>query len=129
MIILNNEVTTMSYNIRFKVKVEGLDKYVDLGYCDANITWNVGKIIRLSTGLPWHNEDNNGYVKDIIPLIKNGIHELINSPEKYKPYESPNGWGTIKGTISFFSRIIECYENLRKYEGDEIADIATFWIE
>lgn len=45
----------MSYDISFRVKVEGLDKWVDVGDCDANITWNVRKIIELSTGLPWKN--------------------------------------------------------------------------
>ena len=45
----------MSYDITFKVKVAGIDKYVPVGDCTANITWNVGKIIRLSTGLEWKN--------------------------------------------------------------------------
>lgn len=31
----------MSYDISFRVKVEGTDRYLDTGYCDANITWNV----------------------------------------------------------------------------------------
>jgi hypothetical protein len=30
----------MSYDIAFKVKVEGIDKYVEAGHCDANTTWN-----------------------------------------------------------------------------------------
>ena len=50
----------MSYDISFKVKVEGIDQYVNVGDCDANITWNVRKIITNSTGLEWKNEANNG---------------------------------------------------------------------
>ena len=45
----------MSYNISFKVKVEGVDTYVPVGTCDANITWNARKIIEKSTGLEWKN--------------------------------------------------------------------------
>ena len=42
----------MSYDISFKVKVEGLeDTYVRVGECDANITWNVRGMIGKSTGL------------------------------------------------------------------------------
>ena len=41
----------MSYDISFKVKVEGVDAYVPVGACDANITWNARKIIEKSTGL------------------------------------------------------------------------------
>lgn len=50
----------MSYDISFKVKVEGLNRYVEVGDCDANITWNVMDIIRKSTGLEWRNEEPNG---------------------------------------------------------------------
>lgn len=43
----------MSYDISFKVKVEGVDAYVPVGTCDANTTWNNRKIIVKSTGLKW----------------------------------------------------------------------------
>lgn len=119
----------MSYYITFKVKVEGIDKYVPIGDCDANITWNVGKIIRLSTGLPWVNEANNGPVKDVIPSIKKGMYELIERPEKYKPYEAANGWGTVEGTISFFERILKSWDDFCRWEDDDIVNAAVFWIE
>ena len=53
-------VNYMSYDIDFRVKVEDVDKWISVGDCTANITWNVRKIIELSTGLPWTNEDNQG---------------------------------------------------------------------
>lgn len=61
----------MSYDISFKVKVEGLDKYIRVGDCDANITWNVNKMIRKATGLEWKNEENNGLIHPlcILPLF------------------------------------------------------------
>lgn len=86
----------------FKVKVEGFDYYVSVGY-GGNITWNVGEIIRQATGLEWKNEANNGLVMDIIPYIEKGKKELIENGEKYKHLESPNGWGTVKGTIRFLT--------------------------
>lgn len=119
----------MSYDISFKVKVEGIDRYVCVGECSANITWNVRKIIELSTGLPWINEANNGYVKDIIPHILKGYGELINHPEKYKEYEAPNGWGTVEGTKRFFKQIIDDWDSFCRWEDKELTDIATFWIE
>lgn len=117
----------MSYDISFRVKVEGTDRFIDVGDCDANITWNVRKIIELSTGLPWKNEANNGLVKDIIPCIEKGRLELMSNPKKYKPYEAKNGWGTVEGTIWFFERILKCWDDfIRDYE--ELADVVTFWI-
>ena len=118
----------MSYDISFKVKVEGIDRYVPVGDCDANITWNVRRLIEVTTGLPWLNEENNGLCKDVIPHIKKGLAELKKNPRKYKHYESPNGWGTVEGTINFFQEIIWAWERLCMWDED-LVDVATFWIE
>lgn len=118
----------MSYNISFKVKVEGVDKFVSVGDCDANITWNVRKIIELSTGLLWENEANNGLCKDIIPHIRRGIHELSENREDYIQYEAPNGWGTVDDTMKFFMQILDAWDCL-ELQDPEIAGVATFWIE
>lgn len=117
----------MSYDIDFRVKVEGIDRYISVGDCDANITWNVRKIIELSTGLPWLNEENNGLCVDVIPSIEKGLHELLNNGEKYKKYEAPNGWGTVDGTIQFFHQIIADWYLFKRYE-PELAKVAVFWI-
>lgn len=119
----------MSYDISFKVKVEGIDRYVTVGDCSANTTWNVREMIVKSTGLEWKNCQNNGLVKDIMPYIFRGYAQLLNFPEKYKQYEASNGWGTVESTMGFFKNIIEAWEDFCKWEDKEITDIATFWIE
>lgn len=118
----------MSYDISFKVKVEGIDAFVSVGDCEANITWNVRKIIELSTGLPWINEANNGLCVDVIPKIMHGYTELLCRPQKYKQYEAPNGWGTVDGTIRFFKRILDDWEEFTQCH-EELVPVATFWIE
>lgn len=118
----------MSYDISFKVKVEGADAYVKVGECGANITWNVRDIITESTGLPWKNEENNGFCVDVIPKIQQGYNELIRHPDKYKHLESPNGWGTVSGTIRFFGDILTAWSILVS-ENEDLARVATFWIE
>lgn len=119
----------MSYSISFKVKIEGIDKYIEVGECDANTTWNVREMIVKSTGLEWINEANNGLCKDIIPHIEQGYKELVNHPEKYKQYEAKNGWGTVSGTRMFFERILDAWNELVRWGDPEIANAATFWIE
>lgn len=114
----------MSYDIDFRVKVEGIDKYVSVGNCNANITWNVREMIEISTGLEWVNEANNGLCKDIIPSIEHGYSELVCFPQKYRKYEAINGWGTIEGCKRFFEEIISAYQEL----DDELKEVATFWI-
>ena len=119
----------MSYDISFKVKVADIDKYVTVGNCCANTTWNVREMIRLSTGLEWKNCDNNGLCNDVIPKIARGLVELVSYPEKYKPYEASNGWGTVKSTARFFETILNEWEDFRKWEDEEIVNVTTFWIE
>ena len=118
----------MSYDISFKAKLEGMDRYIPVRYCVANITWNVREIIVKSTGLEWKNEANNGHCAEVIPKIEAGLMELVEHGDKYKQYAAPNGWGTVKGTINFFSKII-CAWNELVQEDEELAMAATFWIE
>ena len=121
----------MSYDISFKVKIEGLeDRYVSVGECEANITWNLRDMIVKSTGLEWKNEENNGLCKDVIPHIIDGLRELMMYPNKYKKYEAENGWGTIEGCIRFFTRIISDWEEFcENYSTRDLVDVAYFWIE
>lgn len=119
----------MSYDIRFKVKAEGADVWITVGDCDANITYNVRKIIELSTGLEWKNEANNGLCKDIIPAIRRGYNELLDYPEKYRPYEAANGWGTVDGTRNFFWEILDAWDTFKKFEDPKLVSVTTFWIE
>lgn len=118
----------MSYDISFKVKVEGKNKYIEIGYGDTNITWNVREIIVRSTGLEWKNEANNGLCSEVMPHIYDGYAELGKHPSKYVQYEAENGWGTVKGTKHFFLEIIKDWERLL-FDDPELASVATFWIE
>lgn len=118
----------MSYDISFKVKVEGVDAWVRVGDCTANITWNVREIITRSTGLEWKNEENNGLCKDVIPKIEKGLEELRKNGIKYKKYEAKNGWGTVAGTKRFFATILDDWFTFMD-EYPELVDVATFWIE
>ena len=86
----------MSYDIRFAVKVAGTeDIYAVIGEPDAHSpTYNVGTIFRKSTG--WDFKQGIWYpVKEVLPMIEKGIHELSFNPEAYKQYEPDNGWGTV----------------------------------
>ncbi len=117
----------MSYDIGFKVKVEGVDYWVEPMGCDANVTWNVREIIERSTGLDWLNEANNGLCTDVIPYIEHGVKKLTEHPEKYRKYEAKSGYGTVEGTLMFFQTILQDWERFKSWY-PELAPIATFWI-
>ena len=117
----------MSYDMSFRVKVDGTDCYFDTDATQANITWNLREMIMASTGLNWKNEQNNGLCIDIMPNILRGYYELTNRPEKYKQYESPNGWGTVLGCRSFFRALINDWERFCN-DYPSLVPVAVFWI-
>lgn len=119
----------MGYNISFKVKVEGTNRYITVGNCEENITWDVREIITRSTGLEWRNMDDNGLCVDVMPYIEKGYNELLLNHDKYKPYEAENGWGTVSGTIRFFKNILDAWHIFSVNEDPEIVKVTTFWIE
>ena len=44
----------MSYDISYRVQCKDDSKlWADIGNCEANTTWNLGDMIRKSTGLEW----------------------------------------------------------------------------
>ncbi len=121
----------MSYDISFKVKVEGLEnRYVEVCDPNANITWNLREMIVASTGLKWENEANNGLCTDVIPQISKGLSEKKKDPKKYKRYEADNGWGTIEGCKNFFGNIIKAWSNFSANSWTaDLAPVTYFWIE
>lgn len=123
----------MSYDVSFRVKVEGLkDVYVEpcRNSSDANITWNVREMIIKSTGLEnWCAEGVVGLCKDVIPHIADGLAELERYPEKYKQYEAENGWGTVSGCKHFFTWILKDWATYTEdYSTRDLADVTYFYV-
>ena len=104
----------MSYDVSFIVKLEGVDDYVRIYDSDANITWNVHKLIQASSGWYIKNNCKNRLMVDLATNIRNGLKNLTDNPEEYRQYESPNGWGTIEGVKNFYSIILSDWDYLRK---------------
>ena len=96
----------MSYDVHIAVKVEGTDAYARLRHI-GNITWNVRELIKQSSGWEIKNEDQNGPLLPWLSLIQRGAKELRYHPERYRRWESPNGWGTVGGTLGFFETCLE----------------------
>ena len=96
----------MSYDIRFAVKVAGTeDMYAVIGEPERpSPTYNVGTILRKSTG--WDFEQGIWYpVKEVLPMIEKGIHELSFNSEAYKQYEPDNGWGSVDSALKALQSI------------------------
>lgn len=117
----------ISYDVSIRLPIKGLDNmWLGVEWL-GNITWNVRELIKQSSGWDIKNGDNNGAVLPWLEMIEHGVDELTNHPEQYKQYESPNGWGTVEGTLRF-------YKDCREYAHEWIADnekylpVAIIWV-
>ena len=110
-----------------RLPVKGLeDKWVEVADL-GNITWNVRELIAKSSGWQIKNCASNGPVLPWLRLIEIGMQELENNPDKYKKYESPNGWGTIRGVNSFYH---SCYDNASDWISwnEDLLPVAVIWV-
>lgn len=99
----------MSYDLRLAVRVYGAENiYAVIDEPQYNSpTYNIGEMLRKCTG--WNFEQGKWYkASDVLPMILTGIFELENHEDKYKKYNSPNGWGDTKSALQALKSLSEC---------------------
>ena len=118
----------MSYDVSIRLPVKGLeDQYVEVADL-GNITWNVRELIKRSSGWEIRNEESNGPVLPWLGLIRNGYCQLTAKPDKYRKYESPNGWGTVGGTRRFYEDCIRNAEDWLRFN-EHLIPAAVIWVD
>lgn len=98
----------MSYDIRIKVKVEGIGKYATIATPEYDSpTYNLGAMFRAC--MDWDYSQSEYYKCDfVIDRVERGIRELRTNRNEYKQYNPPNGWGSIDGAIRALESLREC---------------------
>ena len=80
---------------------------------DANITRNLTKMAD-AAGIYqalWRPEEG-GFTKaeQIIPILREGLALLKSDPERFKNYDSPNGWGLYIHFVPFVEKVLAACE-------------------
>lgn len=98
----------MSYDLKVSVKVEGCDKYADIGYPEFDHpTYNLRDMFVKC--MDWEYVQGNVYrCSDIIGKVERGIKELETNRAKYEKYNPPNGWGNIDSALVTLVSLKEC---------------------
>lgn len=97
----------MSYDIRFGVKVDGMDGYVatidEPEY--SSPTYNLRDMFVAC--MDWDYSQGEWYnCAEVIPKFERGVHELRFNMAKYKKYNSPNGWGTVSSALEALESVL-----------------------
>ena len=98
----------MSYDIRFGVKVEGMDGYIaTIGEPElSSPTYNLRDMFVACMGWEYHQGEWYN-LADVFPMILHGANELKLYPRKYAKYNAPNGWGTVESAKKCLDSVIE----------------------
>lgn len=79
-----------------------------------NITHNLGQMAdKAGIYKALWRPDENGFkkAKDVIEILKKGLKKLEDNPEKFRKYNSENGWGMYKHFVPFVKAILNSCEN------------------
>lgn len=98
----------MSYDIRFGVKVDGMNGYIatidEPEY--SSPTYNLRNMFIAC--MDWDYTQGEWYnCAEVIPKFERGVHELRFNPSKYKKYNAENGWGTVSSAVEALESVVK----------------------
>ena len=103
----------MSYDIRFGVKVEGMNGYIAV-IDEPDIsdpTYNLRDMFVAC--MDWDYAQGVWYnCAEAIPKFERGLNELREHPEKYEKYNPSNGWGNIASAIKALDSVISTAKSI-----------------
>ena len=85
------------------------DIYDDAKLADVHLTHNLTKMadaVGLYEVLWKPDEIGITMASQMIPFLEKGIKELRESPEHYKTFNAPNGWGTYEDFVRFCDSVL-----------------------
>ena len=87
---------------------------------EANITHNLGDMADAAgiyTALWRPGEDHYFFAGDIVGILESGLEALKVSPEKFRAFDSKNGWGTYEQFVPFVEEYLKA---CKEYPGATI---------
>ena len=98
----------MSYDLRIGVKVEGTDIIAVIAEPEhSSPTYNLGQMFRACMNWDYHQGEWYN-VKEVLPYIERGIHELKYNSQAYKKYNPENGWGSTESALKALESLEKC---------------------
>ncbi len=97
-------------SLDFKLEYVDYDTGENANAYTASITHNLGKMaeeVGIYTFL-WHPDSIGDLsAKDLIEPLKMGLELLKSNPDKYKEFDSPNGWCTYDDFVPFVEEVLK----------------------
>ena len=86
---------------------------------DGNITYNVYEMLEVAFGeyhlKKWNDLSCDKFFKN----LEKGYIDMKENPEKYRKYNSPNGWGTYETTLNAIEKLYKAIKEYAEVDGLE----------
>lgn len=120
----------MSYDIRFGVKVDGMNDYIAI--IDApkydSPTYNLRDMFVAC--MNWNYKQGEWYnCSEIIPKVERGVHELRFHKKEYEVYNSPNGWGNVDSALVSLESILEKAQEIVSGTEENTIPLENLWMK
>ena len=106
----------MSYDIDLKARIGSSKHFAQIS--DFNMTYNVGKILRETSGYTeWSGSMHEVPILDMYDKFAKGLVELSTNMSKYRHLEPENGWGSCETVIKFYNWF---FDSLKDYSREDL---------
>jgi hypothetical protein len=73
---------------------------------DKNITHNLTDMWEAAGIYDALYNSEGQTAESVIPILEKGLQLMIAEPERFKQYNSPNGWGTYKHALPWLTELV-----------------------
>lgn len=74
---------------------------------NLNITHNLGTMWQEAGIYDALYNSAGMQASEVLPVLVNGLSDMIANPEKYKKLNSPNGWGLYENAVPWLAELIK----------------------
>ena len=103
----------MSWDVNLYAPTE-CGQLTDVGR--RNYTWNVSPMYYDALGGDGLSQFGRMNAKDALPILKEGVRKMKESPEKYREMNPPNGWGNYEGALDLLEWMLKKCEEYPSIE-------------
>lgn len=79
---------------------------VETEVVSRNITHNLNKMWIEAGVYKALYESEGKKAEEVLPILSEGLIKMINRPEHFKQFNSPNGWGTYDNAVKWLSDLV-----------------------
>ena len=88
----------------------GLTAVVETEVVSMNITHNLSNMWDAAGIWEVLYESEGKTAKEVLPVLKSGLQKMLEDPDKFRQFDSSNGWGVYEDAVPWLRDLIHEFE-------------------